>query len=991
MSQRLKHASFLAILLIAMRSYATSYYPLRLDDPKAVYLTPDRFPVRADGITDDADALQQAINKVQETTHRGIVFIPEGRYRLSKTVHVWNGIRLIGYGAHRPVFVLAGKTPGYQEGAGKYMIHFVSDRPADGQPIRDANPGTFYTGMSNIDIEIGDGNPAAVGIRFHVAQHSYLAHMEFHIGSGRAGVEEMGNEAEDLHFFGGDFGITMHKPSPSWPFLLIDSSFEGQRKAAIETEEGGLTIIRNQFKNVPTAIVIRENRAEELWLKDSRLEDITGPALIISDEQNARTEINLENVACRQVPVLAAFRESGKKVAGAGPIYLVRTFTHGLHIADLGAVPEIKTTYEPTELKAMPAPVPTDIPDLPPRDSWVNIATLGAKGDGKTDDTAAFKEAIDKHRAIYLPTGRYRVSDTITLKPDTVLIGLHPYATQILLTDSTPAFLGAGAASPETAPAFPGPAGARFGFGPFQGIGSPKALLETPKGGSNIVTGIGLDTGINDRAVAAKWMAGKDSLMNDVRFLGGHGMFNPDGTRAQVYNSNRTADPDPKRRWDSQYWSLWITDGGGGTFKDIWTPNTVAQAGLYISDTTTEGRIYAMSSEHHVRNEVKLRNVSNWQIYALQVEEERGEGPNCLPLDIDNSSNITFANLYLYRVMGSYSPFPYAVKIKSSRDLRFRNVHVYGPSKFAFDNTIFDQTHNSEIRTREIASLTISGAAPQTHPASGAKVEKLVGGFNNIDGTTVDASGNVYFVDARWQRIYRWSPGTHELTLLRDSPLDPVQLAVDPSGNLLVVTRTGQVYAFNPDKGGDDITVLQPQPAQPRPGLAPILPVSRWRDAHDFIAVNTNAPAFQYISPDGKVFIPANHDFKDAGSMRSMFSTIDLIRAYGLAPATTNAPFYVADEFGQKTWAFTVEPDGSLSAPRLFANEGEAGVAVDNLGNVYIAAGQVFVYDSTGKPIDTIEVPERPTSLVFGGPDRQTLYIAARTSLYQVHINPKAQ
>ena len=62
-----------------------------------------------------------------------------------------------------------------------------------------------------------------------------------------------------VHFFGGEFGITMHKPSPSWPFLLIDSSFEGQRKAAIETEEGGLTIIRNQFKNLPTAIAIREN------------------------------------------------------------------------------------------------------------------------------------------------------------------------------------------------------------------------------------------------------------------------------------------------------------------------------------------------------------------------------------------------------------------------------------------------------------------------------------------------------------------------------------------------------------------------------------------------------------------------------------------------------------------------------------------------------------------------------------------------------------
>ena len=964
-----KHAALiLGTLLVTIPVHAASYYPVRLDDPTAVYLTPHAFPVRADGVADDADALQQAINHVQETAHQGIVFIPEGKYRLGKTVHVWNGIRLIGYGSNRPVFILGKDTPGFQEGDGKYLVHFVSDRPKEGQPIRDANPGTFYTGMSNIDIEIRDGNPSAVGIRFHVAQHSYLAHIDFRIGSGRAGVEEVGNEAEDLHFFGGQFGITMHKPSPSWPFLLIDSSFEGQRQAAIETEEGGLTIIRNQFKGVPTAIAIRENRAEELWMKDSRLEDVAGPALIISDENNARTEINLENVVCARVPVLARFRESGKMIAGAGPLYQVKKFTHGLHIPDLGVTPEIKTTYDTTKLPSLPSPVKSDIPALPPAETWVNIRALGAKGDGQTDDTAAFKEAIAKHRAIYLPSGRYRVTDTVALNPDTVLLGLHPYATQIVLTDSTTAFVG---------------------------VGGPKPLLETPKGGSNIVTGIGLDTGINSRAVAAKWMAGKDSLMNDVRFLGGHGMYNPDGTRLVVYNNNRTGDPDAARRWDSQYWSLWITDGGGGTFKDIWTPNSFAQAGVYISDTTTEGRIYALSSEHHVRNEMKLRNVSNWQIYALQMEEERGEGPNCLPVDIDNSSNITFANLYLYRV-ASNAPFPYAVRLASSRDIRFHNVHVYSPGKFTFDNTIFDQTHNVEIRSREIASLNISGNPPQTPPTHespvlvpGAKVEKLAGGFNNIDGATVDAAGNVYFVDARFQRIYRWSPESHAVTLVRDSPLEPVGLVFDKTGNLLVVTRLGQVYSFRPDRQGDEITVLQPEPARPRPGLTAVLPVNRWRDAHDFIKANAEPLPLHHLSPDGTTFIPVMKDFQSTGRMRSFPRAIDITRAYGLAAATTNQPFYVADEFGQKIWKFSVMPDGSLANPGLFAEEGEAGITTDTDGNVYVAAGNVFVFDRFGKQIDLIEVPERPTSLVFGGKDRQTLFIAARSSLYGVRTKFK--
>src|SRR4029077_10573006 len=223
----------------------------------------------------------------------------------------------------------------------------------------------------------------------------------------------------------------------------------------------------------------------------------------------------------------------------------------------------------------------------------------------------------------------------------------------------------------------------------FQGVGSPKPLLETPHGGTNIVTGLGLYTnGINPRAVAVKWMAGVNSLMNDVRFLGGHGTVEPGATVDenskiwhQIYNNTHTGDSDIRRRWDGQYPSLWVTNGGGGTFVDIWTPSTFAQAGLYISNTSTAGRVYELSSEHHVRNEVVLDHVSNWQIYALQTEEERGESGFAVPLEIRNSSDITVANLHMYRVVSSFQPFPYAIKLIESKNIHFRNVHCYSNSK----------------------------------------------------------------------------------------------------------------------------------------------------------------------------------------------------------------------------------------------------------------------------------------------------------------------
>ena len=63
-----------------------------------------------------------------------------------------------------------------------------------------------------------------------------------------------------------------------------------------------------------------------------------------------------------------------------------------------------------------------------------------------------------------------------------------------------------------------------------------------------------------------------------------------------------------------------------------------------------------------------------------------------------------------------------------------------------------------------------------------------------------------------------------------------------------------------------------------------------------------------------------------------------------------------------------------------------ANPAVDADGNVYIAAGQIFIYKPDGTSLGTINVPERPIQLVFGGRDGRTLFILARTSLYSVPI-----
>ncbi len=951
---------FTGIIMPPCPVTGTSYYSQRLDDPQAVYLTQQEFPVHGDGVGDDSPAVQQAIDKVAATTRAGVLFVPEGTYRLGKTVYVWPGVRLIGYGATRPVFVLGANTPGFQEGTDKYMLFFSGGRRSRGQdePPRDGGAGTFYSAMSNIDIEIGPGNPAAVGIRFHVAQHCYLAHVDFRLGTAKAGLEDIGNEVEDLHFHGGRHGIITGRSAPGWPILAIDCTFEGQSVAAISDEQAGLALVRVHFKNVPTAVSMVPGQPDELWLSDARLENITGPAFVISNEHNARTQVNLENLACRAVPILAGFRESGKTVSGPGPMYTVERFSHGLHIGDLGATRQIKTALAARRVNAMPAAAPSDIPDLPARDTWVNVRTLGVAGDGRTDDTAALKKAIAAHRTLYFPMGWYHLSDTLVLKPDTVLIGLNPSMTIINLPDDTPA---------------------------FQGAGTPKAVIEAPKGGTNIVTGIGVYTGTaNPRAVGVKWMAGARSMMNDVRLHGGHGTRLPGGSS---WRRNPHRD-----KWNSQHSSLWVTNGGGGTFKDIWTPSPYARSGMYISDTSTSGRLYAMSAEHHVDNEVVLRNVSNWRFYALQFEEEREEGPKALPLEIDRSNNIQFANTFFYRVVSCFVPFPHAVKLTASSDIRFRNLHCYSNSKVSFDSTIFDATAGAEVRDTEFAVLDVSGKSlpsrVESHStvlAAGAKVERLADGFLNIAGAAVDDQGDVYFADAREHRIYRWSQGQRRTERVRDIPQQPVQLAFDKTGNLLVVAYEGEgtVLTFDPRDSDSEIVTLKPQTTAPRPAAVPILSLNRWMGNAGFVRDSTMQKPFHYVSRDGSVFIPAGEDFT-SGAVQWGVKLADLLRAFGLAPAIEGQPFYVTNEAELRTWAFDARPDGTLCNPRLFVEAGGEGLTVDEQGNVYIAAGQILVFSPSGKQIDTIEVPQRPTCLVFGGRDRNVLFITARSSLYSV-------
>ena len=328
------------------------------------------------------------------------------------------------------------------------MVFFAGGRPgfcrgrpntpdAARSPVPDANPGTFYSAMSNIDIEIEDGNSGAVAVRARYAQHCFLAHMDFRLGTALAGIHEGGNVVEDVRFIGGNVGIWTSKPSPGWQITVIDSTFEGQREAAIREREAGLTLIRPHFLRVPTAVSIEPGWTDELWVKDARLEDISGPAFIFGVEKNPRNEINMEGIACRSVPVFASLRDSGRKFEGPGTVYGVKVFSHGLRYEDIGAA--AKNRNHIRRLLAL-IHAGSSAVGSPSASRWHNMGKHPQPGrqrrwhNGRHGSHPQGNRHPPRH---LLPMGFYIVRDTLLLKSDTMLIGLHPGASQIILPDGT--------------------------------------------------------------------------------------------------------------------------------------------------------------------------------------------------------------------------------------------------------------------------------------------------------------------------------------------------------------------------------------------------------------------------------------------------------------------------------------------------------------------------------------------------------------------------
>ena len=120
----------------------------------------------------------------------------------------------------------------------------------------------------------------------------------------------------------------------------------------------------------------------------------------------------------------------------------------------------------------------------------------------------------------------------------------------------------------------------------------------------------------------------------------------------------------------------------------------------------------------------------------------------------------------------------------------------------------------------------------------------------------------------------------------------------------------------------------------------------------------------------------------------------DLPRPNGVLVTADGKTLYVANINERKIMRYEITAAGEISAGEvLFSGDeeldgnGPDGMSLDEYGNLYATYKSLVVVAPDGELIGRVPVPEKPANCAFGGENNQTLYVTARTSLYQIPMH----
>ena len=272
-------------------------------------------------------------------------------------------------------------------------------------------------------------------------------------------------------------------------------------------------------------------------------------------------------------------------------------------------------------------------------------------------------------------------------------------------------------------------------------------------------------------------------------------------------------------------------------------------------------------------------------------------------------------------------------------------------------------------------------------PGIGPKgeVTKVQGGFDFTEGPAADKKGNLYFSDIPKDRVYRLEPDG-KASIFREPSNHTNGSMFNSKGELVSCEMDGQIVVVSSDG------------KQVRP-LAAMYQGKRFNAPNDLVVDSVDGvyftdPHFRAPQPLPQGVTAVYY----AGGGGLVVRLIDDLKApNGVILSTDEKTLYVVPTGQEEVMAYPVESPGKLGQGKVFCRlkqpegqqgRGGDGLTIDTKGNLYIATGLgLQVFDSHGKHLGIIKVPEQPANVTFGGAEFKTLYITAQSSLYRADMD----
>ncbi len=268
-----------------------------------------------------------------------------------------------------------------------------------------------------------------------------------------------------------------------------------------------------------------------------------------------------------------------------------------------------------------------------------------------------------------------------------------------------------------------------------------------------------------------------------------------------------------------------------------------------------------------------------------------------------------------------------------------------------------------------------------------AALETMGTGFGFTEGPVWDAADFLWVSDEETNKIFRLRPGGVREEVI--SLGDPDGNTYDRAHRLIdCASVLRAIIALSPD--GKSYSIL----------------------ADRFQGKRFNSPNDVVLGPDGALYftdptldlpkgqtqeIPFQGVYRLSKDGKVRLLTRELTQPNGLAFSPDGRHMYVDDSEKRNILVFRFHPGGALSGGRQFGSEESAdqtgvpdGMRVDRAGNLYVVGpGGIWVWSPAGVHLGTIDLPEQPANLSWGGRDRSTLYITATHSVYKLQTGTR--